>query len=98
VAVVGAEHLGFLCKFTSFSDSWPALSHKGRTIRELQESFTGLAQASSDGNILAMLWMASAKIVPKTAIKHQNLHSILRCWVTNGSMHGPDFLARNTAI
>jgi hypothetical protein len=65
VVVVGARHLDFLRQSTSFSDSQLALGHKGRAIRELRDALADPAQASSDENILAMLWMASAEIVPE---------------------------------
>jgi hypothetical protein len=65
VVVVGARHLDFLRQSTSFSDSQLALGHKGRAIRELRDTLVDPAQASSDENILAMLWMASAEIVPE---------------------------------
>jgi Fungal specific transcription factor domain len=65
VVVLGARHLDFLRKSTSFSDSQLALAHKGRAIRELGDALADSSKASSDENILAMLWMASAEIVPE---------------------------------
>lgn len=65
VVVLGARHLDFLRKSTSFSDSALILSHKGRAMKELGDALANPVEACSDENILAMLWMASAEIVPE---------------------------------
>ena len=65
VIVLGARHLDFLRRSTSFSDSKFILSHKVRAIGELRGALADPTQASSDENILALLWMASAEIAPE---------------------------------
>jgi hypothetical protein len=65
VVVLGARHLDFLRKSDSFSESQFALAHKGRAISELTDALADPTKASSDETIFAMLWMASAEIVPE---------------------------------
>jgi hypothetical protein len=65
VIVLGARHLDFLRKSTSSSDSKFIISHKVRAIGELRDALADPTQASSDENILALLWMASAEMAPE---------------------------------
>ena len=65
VVVLGAQHLDFLRKTTSYSESQVVLSHKGKAIKQLRDALADPIDASSDETILAMLWMASAEIVPE---------------------------------